>query len=886
MELKRKIKKLILVIIFVLSFLQSGPTIQAYAFGGIGIKTEFDSLDGDARFLGSEYRSNYKLDLEELGITQAVDKGLNGIANIIFTLIAIIGYMASSLFYYVMDFDLASLLEPQIKQIQQTLHNGLFTPLFPYAFVGSMILAIVKYARRDFVGLIEQFGKVCFVIVLSYLVITDSAKLLSYGTNITKGASVSILTGINDIDVGNNVKSYAANAAGVLWIGLVHEPWKALEFGEYNYSEEDVEFFLSHSGEERKNKVASMMEGDKGPFSKERTILRIGQGIIVLILTTAKAVVYMLVSLMYGLFQVLAVFWIILAPIILLLTLIPGYDFEILGVYARKIMETQIGVLIITFVIGFMVFFDRALNSLAKEMGWLIVLVLQIAVCIGLYAFRWQILMSFNNLQRGIQNPRLLKRQILKSGNPYNALERQYMFNQFGRAMYKSNKKHEKDNGNSDNLKSPSIPPAGVTRPTTTSSQNSQNQNNERSYDYTSGSVTDNWRDEWNRAAPNKRPTTQEQARVVRTRPMLAQANSVVPVQSSARQIGTANSNRTYNRSSQYYDEPRTVGFGEVIELPDRSDNSNGNIKALPDKSRPVTDPRFLLPDNTLQTSAAGRNVVKLEPRVSGVSFNHSTGHIPREKIDPTVLNRIGMRSGDGTNTANSQVASRPSTVHSRMEAAASSEGMKHQPKLESSRSGSATLDNQANIVSKDINRPVTNSVAVETTRPVQAKSSSSMAIPRPTQGSSSMSTTRPVQGKSNSPSTTSPMNKSAAYDAGNGSRTYNSASAKISDTAMREVKSEQSGGYRPRITRSEENNKTYSHSDIQEKITGKKLKPVKRTTSKQVVRHNITKQGVEKTIKTAPKAQNSPVNGFKSYEGNTQQDVVKMARKGIQIPN
>lgn len=872
MELKRKIKKLILVIIFVLSFLQTGPTIQAYAFGGINIKTEFDSLEGDARFLGSEYRGNYKLDVEKLGVTQAVEKGLNGLANIIFTMISITGFLASSIFYFAMDFDMAALLEPQINQIQQTLHDGLFAPLFPYAFAASMILAIIKYARRDFVGLIEQFGKVCFIIVLSYLVVTDSGKFLSYATNITKGASVSVLTGINNIDVGNNVKSYAANAAGVLWISLVHEPWKALEFGDYNYSEEDVEFFLTHSGKEREDKVASMMEGDKGPFSKDRTVLKIGQGFIILLMTNLKGGVYIVIGVLYFLFQVIAVFFVLMAPLILLLSLIPGYDFEILGVWTRKIMESQIGVLLVTFVIGCMVFFDRALQSLAQVMGWMVVLILQIAVCIGLYVFRWQILMSFNNMQRGIQNPRLLKRQLLKSGNPYNALERQYMFNQFGRAMYKSNNKHDKDNG-----KSPSIPPAGVTRPRTTSSQNTQSQNNERSYDYTSGPVTDNWRDEWNRAAPNKRPTTQEQARVVRTRPMLAQANSIEPAQSSARQIGTVNSNGAYNRSSQYYDEPRTVGFGEVIELPDRSGNSNGNIKALPDKSRPVTDPRFLLPDNSLQTSAAGRNAVKLEPRVSEVSFNHATRHIPREKIDPTVLGRIGTRSSNGTDTSNSQVASRPSTVHSRMEAAASLEGMKSQPELESSGSGSATLHNQANTVSKDFSRPVTNPVAGETTRPVQGK------------GSSSMPTARPAQGKSSSPSTTRPVNKSAAYDTGNGSRTYNSASAKISDTAMREVKAEQSGGYRPRITRIEDsNNKTDSHSaiDIQEKITGKKLKPVKRTTSKAVVRHNITKQGVEKTIKTAPKAQNPPVNGFKSYEGNTQQDVVKMARKGIQIPN
>ena len=50
-----------------------------------GITDEFDGLSGDGKYLGQEYLSNYALDSEEIGITDAGDLIMNKIANLIFS---------------------------------------------------------------------------------------------------------------------------------------------------------------------------------------------------------------------------------------------------------------------------------------------------------------------------------------------------------------------------------------------------------------------------------------------------------------------------------------------------------------------------------------------------------------------------------------------------------------------------------------------------------------------------------------------------------------------------------------------------------------------------------------------------------------------------------
>ena len=403
------------------------PT-KTYASSGIMISDELDDLEGDGKYVGSEYRNNYQLDVEKLGVTEVAEKALNALANIVFSVISCLGFLTVAIFYHALSFDLAALLQPQIDSIQLALHDSVFTPLLQVALMGAIVLAITKYAKRDFSGLLGQLGKVIFIMVLSLMIVRDSATLLSYATSVTKSVSVSILTGISGTNVESNINNYSASAAGILWVSLVHEPWKSLEFGEYDYTSEDVEFFLSTSSEkDRADRVEEMMEGDSGPFAKGRSATRIGQGLIILITMSVKCVVYMLVAIMYIVFQLIAVFFTMMAPLILLLALIPGYDFEILGIWVRKIIETQIGVLIITFLMGVMIMIDGLLYNLASEMGWFVVLILQIGASLGLYVFRGQIFSAFNYAQRGVQNPWLVKRDLARSGNPYPGIERLYM---------------------------------------------------------------------------------------------------------------------------------------------------------------------------------------------------------------------------------------------------------------------------------------------------------------------------------------------------------------------------------------------------------------------------------------------------------------------------
>lgn len=558
----KKISVAFLIVLVICIF--CAPT-KTYASNGIMISDELDGLEGDGKYVGSEYRNNYQLDVEKLGITEVAEKTLNALANIVFSVISILGFLTVAIFYHALSFDLAALLQPQIDSIQLALHDSVFTPLLQVALMGAIVLAITKYARRDFSGLLGQLGKVIFIMVLSLMIVRDSATLLSYATSVTKSVSVSILTGISGTNIESNINNYSASAAGVLWVSLVHEPWKSLEFGDYNYTSEDVEFFLSTSSKkDREDRVKEMMDGDSVPFEKERSSTRIGQGLIILITMSIKCVVYMMVAIMYIVFQLIAVFFTMMAPLILLLALIPGYDFEILGIWVRKIIETQIGVLIITFLMGVMIMIDGLLHNLANEMGWFVVLILQIGASLGLYAFRGQIFSAFNYAQRGVQNPWLVKRDLARSGNPYPGMERLYM--QAQKAMrYRPQKKPPTREYTTQGMPGRQMegqgwqpaPMGGWSRQDrqydwqrdgqdqqrrSGSPGRAQNwQNNQvaghnpqliedsgirgESY-HASRAVTDNWHDIWNSAELVNRPHTTDKSRKSNRRPILTEAEN------------------------------------------------------------------------------------------------------------------------------------------------------------------------------------------------------------------------------------------------------------------------------------------------------------------------------------------------------------------------
>ena len=129
---------------------------------------------------------------------------------------------------------------------------------------------------------------------------------------------------MSGVDIESGTSEYAATAAGVLWVSLVHEPWKSLEFAGYDYADEDVEFFLTETDEDtRNNKVQEIREDNPKAFSKSTAGQRMGQGAIMFLTMLFKCIVYILIAVILLLFQIFTVILVLLAPVILLMALMP-----------------------------------------------------------------------------------------------------------------------------------------------------------------------------------------------------------------------------------------------------------------------------------------------------------------------------------------------------------------------------------------------------------------------------------------------------------------------------------------------------------------------------------------------------------------------------------
>ena len=544
MSLAKKFNKLqiIVAVCVMICFMVNVSTVTAFASKTVGITDEFDGLEGDGKYFSQEYRDNYQLDIEKLGIKDAGYGMLNAISNGIFSAITFVGLASISVFYYALDFDIAALLEPMISSIQSSIRLNVFLPIFQLILVGAFILAIIRFARRDFSGLMGQFGKVIFVLLMSVLLVHDSATFLSYTSNITKSLSVQIMTGVSGVDMESGTSEYAATAAGVLWVSLVHEPWKSLEFAGYDYSDEDVEFFLTETDEDtRNNKVQEIREDNPKAFSKSTAGQRIGQGAIMFLTMLFKCIVYILIAVILLLFQVFTIIMVLLAPIILLMALMPGYDFMILGAWCRKMLEIQVGILVVTFLMGIMVLMDQLIQGMSYIIGWYIAVILQVAMCIGLYFFRYEVLGILSMATMMGNNPRrMMRTKFGYMENPYRYMARMNRGTQgwrgikrfVAKARYKNQEEYsEKFSRYSESPHKERMDNRGRTeRPSTYQVSVPKKREGVQSHSrplepklettgiksisyYAPREVTDNWRELWDKAEKPGRPKMEENVR-------------------------------------------------------------------------------------------------------------------------------------------------------------------------------------------------------------------------------------------------------------------------------------------------------------------------------------------------------------------------------------
>ena len=413
-----RIRKVIMAMIFACMLFLAYPGMTVRADEAIKAPKEFEKgkLEGDAKYLDEEYRDNYIFDIEETSVIHFNYLMVNGIANVLFAAIRTISFATVTLFYWAIKFDVGELFGGQINGIQQALKDTVFEPLLLLACAACMAAVAVKLLKRDTVGGLTEMAKIVLVVALSTFVVLKSDAALSFATNITKEVSLDALAGVNDSGgLSGDVDDFAAQAAGVLWVDLVHEPWKTVEFMHERVDDGTVEAFLSTGDADQRAELVEDMEGSKC-FKMTVGFERLGFLMIYLIPCLAKYLLFMIVAGVLMLFQVLAVFYLILAPVMLLLFLFAGYE-RILTAWLKKILETQVMILVVTFMLALLIRTDVFLFEKADEWGWFIVLLAQIIIGAGLFLNRGRIIELLSAVQRGTATPRYAVNRMRMGGN-------------------------------------------------------------------------------------------------------------------------------------------------------------------------------------------------------------------------------------------------------------------------------------------------------------------------------------------------------------------------------------------------------------------------------------------------------------------------------------
>lgn len=417
MKKKRYYIRMTAALLVLMLVLLATLSVQTQAEGTAAINMDnekFQQLTGDAVYIN--YADNYYIDVEDVGLGGWGDGIGNKICNMFFFGIRYLGHITANLFYFCMDFDLSELFRDQIGEIQKALKNGIFEPLFILAFCGAAIHMLKKLVQRDLMGAYGQVLKVIGIFVLSVLVVRDSARVLSAATGITKSASAQILSGMQG-EENTNPEDYAAEAAGALWVNLVHQPWVYVEFWKDAPGEGEIENLLSDEYAVGSSEREKLIKNHVGrAFLKEYTWNKAAFVVLLLIPTAIKCVIYIVMGVLSMAFQLMAVFYVLLAPIILILAMIPGYE-SLLSTWLKKLLETQLGILVMSFIMGLLLMVDNLMfTHLSVAWGWIIVLVVQVAIEIFVIMKRQELLGLVGKLQRTASNPGYA-RAMLQHGN-------------------------------------------------------------------------------------------------------------------------------------------------------------------------------------------------------------------------------------------------------------------------------------------------------------------------------------------------------------------------------------------------------------------------------------------------------------------------------------
>lgn len=206
-----------------------------------------DLRGGNAPTLMEKYpAAAYKLDTD-LGWRDGTDKLLNGIANIVFSLVVGIGVITSRLVQWVFSFNLFEHTGGSIPSVVGELARNLYQPfVIPMIVIAAGWMAWHGLARRRASMATEGAVWVVAALAVAVWFLAAPQAIVNGANGISTGLSRAVLSGMGRIDPraplpdnGGATPSYAGDpadnelrsAGNTYWTTFVYTPWLVAEFG-------------------------------------------------------------------------------------------------------------------------------------------------------------------------------------------------------------------------------------------------------------------------------------------------------------------------------------------------------------------------------------------------------------------------------------------------------------------------------------------------------------------------------------------------------------------------------------------------------------------------------------------------------------------------------
>lgn len=397
-----------LITIFLAIVLMFTMTVPVGATEAIGKVDDFSGY--------IENKDNYYLDVVKPGITEFDVKIANGIANGIFGFELRMVDLTCTMLYYVSTIDFMSIAGSKVNGVQKSLYDNLFTKSFNFAFLFVGLFLAWLLLGRKYGEILNQFAKVLLVCCMAALLGTNTAWLIGMDESITASFSNYVAAAMSSNSGEYTSSGYAVTVASQIWKTQIHEPWKTLEFGEYMPSDTLVKDLLStpKKSEGRQDIIKSHYDSSgEIAFNKDMPGERIVFSVIYLIPLTIKNFIVCAIVLLQLAFRVVKIFLYFLGIPIMILALIPQLGgTRLIGSWFKKIVEMTIMIVILSFMLSVILWFDDILWTYAAQMGWLLVIFLQVGVAVVVFLFRNKILGVMDTVQNTVRYPAIASMKI------------------------------------------------------------------------------------------------------------------------------------------------------------------------------------------------------------------------------------------------------------------------------------------------------------------------------------------------------------------------------------------------------------------------------------------------------------------------------------------